>query len=461
MIGWINELAAQFSTFVKANPVIGGPLMLWALAVGTFALKSTPLKLWNFIKAQSTTTLIFDTSYNVGHQGTFEELMTWFSGNKYANLSRVIRIYFRWVGEDGIRPWQRMPVSGMSTESQLVFWERRPCLIRCERLGGDSALLTESAPYVVTITRLGRDRGSLVRLIETFRQRANEEKPIRRKLVGTDWMLQGAIRHRAASTVVTNDNTVEKIVELIRDFEASESWYMENGIPYKLCICLHGPPGTGKNSIVRAVASTLQRGIDSVALNSTTDLHLSTALVSAAGTKAFILFDDFDNVKFHARNEQLREGYNPVAPKLEEAPVAGGNITMAEQPKREEETKLGVTRQGLLMILDGEDTPHGRVFFMTTNDMSNLDSAITRPGRIDHRFLVGLLNHDSVRRYILYRYGEVMAPMLNGIRFREIAGSELESLYKQHPRSLPDLLKVLPYDSDNSARVSQFRKEVV
>lgn len=451
MIAFLSSLIAWGQEFTKTYPMIALPLTAWILGMGTYALRHVPAAVAKFFKNQLTTSMTFDTSYNVGHQGTFEELMTWFGENKYAGLSRTIRIYFRWVGEDGVKQWQRMPVAGMSESNQLAVWEGLPILISCTRQGGENSLLTESAPYVVTIIRLGRNRESLMRMIHTFRVRASAEKPIRRKLVGTDWLLQGSLRHRSAATVVTNDNIVDQIVDAIRAFDENEAWYNENGIPYKLCICLYGPPGTGKNSIIRAVASTMQRGIDSVALNSVSDMQLAASLVSTAGSKAFILFDDFDNAKFQARNAGLRTDASPEAirqaVKAVEASAmdtpAGVPMTK-EQAEQIEEAKKGVSRHGLLSVLDGEDTPHGRVFFMTTNTMDHIDAAITRPGRIDLRFEVAPLNSDSVRRYLLHRFGDGKAHMLDGLEFADIAGSELESLYKQQPYNLTKLLASIP-----------------
>ena len=44
-------------------------------------------------------------------------------------------------------------------------------------------------------------------------------------------------------------------------------WYSEKGIPYTLGILLHGPPGTGKTSIIKAIAKDTNRHIFNIKLH--------------------------------------------------------------------------------------------------------------------------------------------------------------------------------------------------
>ena len=47
-------------------------------------------------------------------------------------------------------------------------------------------------------------------------------------------------------------------------------WYQERGIPYTLGIMLHGPPGTGKTSLIKALANDSNRHIINISLRETT-----------------------------------------------------------------------------------------------------------------------------------------------------------------------------------------------
>ena len=43
-------------------------------------------------------------------------------------------------------------------------------------------------------------------------------------------------------------------------------WYKDKGIPYTLGILLHGPPGTGKTSLIKAIAKDTNRHIFNIKL---------------------------------------------------------------------------------------------------------------------------------------------------------------------------------------------------
>mmetsp|Transcript_25733 Transcript_25733/g.85764 ORF Transcript_25733/g.85764 Transcript_25733/m.85764 type:complete len:439 (+) Transcript_25733:96-1412(+) len=146
----------------------------------------------------------------------------------------------------------------------------------------------------------------------------------------------------------------DKVVEEVREFLDADTrrWYLEHGIPYKRTFLLYGPPGCGKSSLIRAVASEFDCSVCMVSLadRGLQDTGLRTAMATAPA-KALIAFEDVDALFGHHR----------------ERGEAANNVTFS----------------GLLNALDGVSDPSGTIIFLTTNHKDRLDPALIRQGRCD------------------------------------------------------------------------------
>ena len=68
----------------------------------------------------------------------------------------------------------------------------------------------------------------------------------------------------------------EELIKKVEFFNENESWYNDHGIPYMLGLLLHGEPGCGKTSTIKALANMTQRHIISLPLKNlknTADLY--------------------------------------------------------------------------------------------------------------------------------------------------------------------------------------------
>jgi len=144
------------------------------------------------------------------------------------------------------------------------------------------------------------------------------------------------------------------ILEDMKNFlsEDTEEKYNILGIPYKKNYIFEGLPGTGKTSLIYAIAS---------------ELNLDIAILNFKR--------DFDDVKFMKAVQHIPENTILV---LEDIDV------LFQERKNSDEHKHGITFSGLLNVLDGLGHQDKLITIMTTNYMNRLDKALIRPGRIDY-----------------------------------------------------------------------------
>jgi chaperone BCS1 len=186
---------------------------------------------------------------------------------------------------------------------------------------------------------------------------------------GGDWMRARLGSRRPLSSVVLKAGQAEGLLADLQRFLASRARYAELGIPWRRGYLLHGPPGTGKTSLVTALASELGLNVCTLSLASpiVTDEKIHT-LLAAVPQRSLLLIEDVDAF-FHARD------------------AAHGQVRLSFS--------------GFLNALDGVATQEGTVLFMTTNHLERLDPALIRAGRIDEQVELGWVDADQLAR--LYR----------------------------------------------------------
>ena len=170
----------------------------------------------------------------------------------------------------------------------------------------------------------------------------------------------------------------EAMVEEIQRWRTSEDWYKSRGIPWRRGWGLYGPPGSGKTSIVRAVAEDFDLPVFVYHLGTLYDDELQQAWQKMqAHVPCIGLIEDIDTV-FHGRKN-----------------VAGGHLTF----------------DCLLNCIDGIERAGGVFLVVTTNCLESLDPALgtpstdhvsSRPGRLDRILKMAALD-DAGRQKLCKR----------------------------------------------------------
>lgn len=253
-----------------------------------------------------------------------------------------------------------------------------------ERSGKLLDVTTGSPWETLTLTTLYGSRSIFPRLLEEAESLASAKSEGKTTIYtawNLDWRAFGNARKtRQLSSVVLTRGQRDRIVGDISAFLSRGQWYARRGIPYRRGYLLHGSPGSGKTSMVQALAGEMDLNICLLNLGERglTDDRL-THLLSKAPERSILLLEDID-AAFPSRTAQdERDGDNSTSRTSGSSAVGGGNRPSG--PEREYQTS--VTFSGLLNALDGVASGESRIVVMTTNHVERLDPALIRPGRVD------------------------------------------------------------------------------
>lgn len=169
---------------------------------------------------------------------------------------------------------------------------------------------------------------------------------------------------RKMSSVVLEEGKKEEIIADISKFLDDEKRYNDLGIPWHRGYIFHGPPGTGKTSLIKAIAGELGLDLWYAPLGDMKEDSSLVDLVRSVRARGILLLEDVD--AYEAALDRDDEST--------EKKVPGG----------------GISNSALYNALDGVVTPHGLITIMTTNHIDRLDPALLRSGRADVLVELGL-----------------------------------------------------------------------
>jgi SpoVK/Ycf46/Vps4 family AAA+-type ATPase len=252
----------------------------------------------------------------------------------------------------------------------------------------------------------------------------------------SEWKNGPSNNFRKMETIVLKNNLKKKVKEDLDWFLSSEDWYRDRDIPYYRGYLFHGEPGTGKTSMIKAMSLYAKRHIHYLMLSEiSSDSELVELLKKIDYKTTILVIEDIDAM---TKIVNSRVNDNENNDKLESLNNSNDKETTFSNQEKQPKSTSTLTLSGLLNVLDGVFSPHGRILIITTNHPERLDKALLRPGRCDCKYVFDNCNREQIKElYYLYFNDFIDNKDLEFIEENKYSPAHISSLfqlYRNNPK---------------------------
>ncbi|GLJ34215.1 hypothetical protein SUGI_0687640 [Cryptomeria japonica] len=278
--------------------------------------------------------------------------------------------------------------------------------------GGDRNAVNERRSFTLKVEQ--PDKDFLCAYFDRIANRAAELNTLNKDLMlytntgdarwGEGWTGVPFKHPSTFASLALNPLLKSSILRDLDRFKRGKEFYRRIGRSWKRGYLLHGPPGSGKSSLIAAIANHMRYDVYDLELTQVIDNIALRALLTQTKEESVIIIEDIDcslNLADRASN-----------------PPPGD---------RQEEEGSSVTLSGLLNFTDGLWSCCGeeRIIVFTTNHKEMLDPALLRSGRMDMHIFLSSCTFDAFKT-LAFNYLQVEDhPLFPSVEEKMNSGAEM------------------------------------